>query len=219
MPAHDPAQSPPPAQLDDDFDIAAMPLPAASLLRNLSQTMRRLGGTLVDQELWCLGGDARQGRGNPLVAYGFCRERSPTNVRGSTAYRFEHDGKELVVWGWGMAYAEKGVGAIFIRRNVFDPLMLSGDTIPHLHHPHGFIPLLARNQLTDITNGIHLLRGLSKEFARYERWVQSHEKWGAEYREQRVNERIHGRGDGAEAVAHVPAGKMEVAWGLLAQVM
>jgi hypothetical protein len=219
MPAPDPAQSPPPAQLDDDFDIAAMPLPAASLLQNLSPTLRQLGGTLVDQELWCLGGDARQGRDNPLIAYGFCREASPTNVRGSTAYRFEHNGKELVVWGWGMAYAEKGVGAIFIRRNVFDPLMLCVDTIPHLHHPQGFVSLLSRNRIPDFANGHHLLRGLANEFARYEGWVQSNERWGTEYREQRVNERIHGRGDSSGAVAHVPAAKMEVAWSLLGRVM
>jgi hypothetical protein len=79
-----------------------------------------------------------------------------------------------------MAYAEKGVGAIFIRRNVFDPLILSADTIPHLHHPQGFVSLLSRNRIPDFANGHHLLRGLANEFARYEGWVQSNERWGTE---------------------------------------
>lgn len=219
MPSPDPAHSPPPAQLDDDFDIVATPLPAASLLRHLTPTMRQLGATLVDQELWCLGGDARQGRQGPLIEYGFTRERSPSNAPGSTAYRLEHDGRELVVWGWGMAYAEKGVGAIFIRRSVFDPLILSDDKIPHIHHPAGFVPLLVHNRPPAVSVGRFLLSGLAEEFSRYEGWIQSDSRWGAEYREKRVGARIHGRGDGGGAIAYVPAEKLATAWDLLRRVV
>lgn len=191
MPAPDPSRPRERTPGDDDFDLARLPANRFTLLKHLPEEIRKLGATLVEQELWCLGGDVRQHPHNLLKDYGFTREPSQPGVVGSTAYRLEGDGSELALWGWGLGYAEKGVGAIFVRRHDFNPLRLSIDTMPHVNHPSGLEPFLVRSASPDQVAGLRLLGGLCEKLEAYERWVV--ETKGEPYRAQRVFQRhTHG---------------------------
>ena len=48
--------------------------------------VRKIGTTLLDQQLWCWGQDIRRTEGNALLAYGFTKHRPLEGKHGSTAY-------------------------------------------------------------------------------------------------------------------------------------
>lgn len=189
MPAPDQSRPRQATPGDDDFDLARLPANRFSLLKHLPEGIRALGAALVEQELWCLGGDVRQQPHNLLKEYGFTREPARPGVTGSTAYRLERDGVELAVWGWGIGYAEKGVGAIFVRRHDFNPLLLSIDTLPHVNHPSGLESVLVRSGTLDRVRGLGLLGGLCGQLEAYEQWVAATK--GHPFRAERVFQRHH----------------------------
>lgn len=213
MPTHEPTpeQNAPHAPQpeigpNDDFDLSQLPSRPTNLTRGLTPTLVSLATILVEQELWCIGGDIRVHKNIPLT-YGFERAR-PGEHPGSSAYHLVEGDTELVLWGWGIAYSEQDTGAIFIRRAEFDPLILASDTIPSVNHPSGIEPLIRPGYPRDPGAAYHLVANLCATLKQYEAWIA--ETYGEPFREARVT--AHPNHDNGP---YVPAASMARGWGLL----
>lgn len=194
---------------NDDFEIDRSTIPRGSSVfvgGRVPSWVSAFGEVLIDQELWCLGGDARQRHNNPLREFGFQRERSPVGIEGSTAYRRSSGSSELVVWGWGIGYAEREQGGLFVPRHCFDPLLLTTDKIPLINQPQPLEPLLAPPFSGSVERTLLLFADLCDCLSRYESWIA--ESRGEAYRQERVRhpERLG---------SFVPPAAMARAWSLL----
>lgn len=94
----------------------------------LPSKLRRLGVTLLDQQMWCWGQDVRRTEGNLLLAYGFTRHRDPDCPRSSYMLTPSPD-CQIALWGFGMFYGDAQIGGIFLKRYEFRPKLA---TVPHL---------------------------------------------------------------------------------------
>ena len=84
--------------------------------------VRKIGTTLLDQQLWCWGQDIRRAEGNALLAYGFTKHRPPEGKHGTTAYEWRSSGRSRVVlWGFGFFYGDGDRGGLFLQRYKFAP--------------------------------------------------------------------------------------------------
>ncbi len=194
---------------NDDFELdrSTIPLGSSCLVGGrLPSWVSAFGEVLIDQELWCLGGDTRQRHDNPLSEFGFQRERAPVGIEGSTAYRLNSGSSELVVWGWGIGYAERELGGLFVPRHHFDPLLLTTDRIPLINHPQPLEPLLALPFTGSVERTLLLFSNLCDCLRGYESWIA--ESRGEAYRVERVRhpERLG---------SFVPPAAMARAWSLL----
>jgi len=139
----------------------------------LPSAQRRRAETLLDQQFWCWGQDIRHPGGNLLLDYGFDRRRPPAGQRGSSAYTLSPaPGRTLVLWGFGLSYADAGVGALFLPRYGFAPRV--GDAagapstawalehLPPLHVPTG---------RGERERAARVLTALTGWVAAYEEWV------------------------------------------------
>jgi hypothetical protein len=148
----------------------------------IPEDVQMLGTALLHQQMWCWGYDIRRSEGNVLSHYGFTRQRAPVDVRGSSVYTLHGDcGRRIMLWGFGLLYAQVGTGSLFLRRYAFAPhLTASPDVFTTVwspeHLPALNVPLtleeaqLAQSLLTDALHWI----------SRYEQWIQ--EQYGSEYR-------------------------------------
>ena len=95
--------------------------------------LRRSGESLMQQQCWCWGCDARgsdaQGE-NALLRAGFSRRRPPAGAHGSSTYFLHSENCSIALWAFGMSYRE-GERAIFIQRFSFAPRVVA-DEIPHI---------------------------------------------------------------------------------------
>lgn len=63
---------------------------------------RKYATILLDQQLWCFGCDIRRTAGNLLLEYGFERKRPPISQKGSSCYSLNWQGKQILLWGFGI---------------------------------------------------------------------------------------------------------------------
>ena len=90
--------------------------------------VRKIGTTLLDQQLWCWGQDIRRAEGNALLAYGFTKHRPPEGKHGSTAYEWRGSGSSRVIlWGFGFFYGDGDRGGLFLQRYKFAPKQTASD--------------------------------------------------------------------------------------------
>jgi hypothetical protein len=145
---------------------------------------RKIGTALFDQQMWCWGQDIRRPEGNLLVAYGLTRQRPPETIKGSSAYAWSGpETQQLMLWGFGLAYIQVGVGGLFLKRFGFTPRLFTSvdllnplwtlDQLPRTRFPRTF----AEGQQTQ-TLFVALLHWIS----RYEQWIQ--ETCGCAYRQR-----------------------------------
>ena len=88
--------------------------------------VRKIGTTLLDQQLWCWGQDVRRAEGNALLTYGFTKHRPPEGKHGSTAYEWRGAGRSRVIlWGFGFFYGDGGRGGLFLQRYKFAPKQIA----------------------------------------------------------------------------------------------
>lgn len=146
--------------------------------------VRKIGTTLLDQQLWCWGQDIRRAEGNALLAYGFTRHRVPEGKHGSPAYEWRGSGRSRVIlWGFGFFYGDGDRGGLFLQRYKFAPKQTAAvdfslpiwkpEQLPELTHPRGVEAWCCVFGL--LTQGLAWIGD-------YERWIIS--EYGLDYRQQ-----------------------------------
>ena len=94
--------------------------------------VKKRGAALLEQQMWCWGQDIRCPEENLLLRYGFTRVRSPEGISGSSASMLpQDDDHTMTLWGFGLFYAQRSIGGIFIRCVL--PSHLFSLTIRHSH--------------------------------------------------------------------------------------
>ena len=87
--------------------------------------VRKIGTTLLDQQLWCWGQDIRRAEGNALLAYRFTKHRAPEGKPGSTAYEWRGSGRSRVIlWGFGLFYGDGDHRSHMIQKTERNPTHL-----------------------------------------------------------------------------------------------
>lgn len=153
-------------------------------LPRLPLETRKVGTALFDQQMWCWGQDIQCPEGNLLLAYGLTRQRPPETIKGSSAYQWNNTGtQQVMLWGFGMAYIEVGVGGMFLKRFGFTPRLLA--TVDPLNQIWG-LDQLPRTRLPRTFEEGQKTQAL---FAALLRWISVYEQWiqetcGCEYRQR-----------------------------------
>ena len=146
--------------------------------------VRKIGTTLLDQQLWCWGQDIRRAEGNALLAYGFTKHRAPEGKHGSPAYEWRGSGRSRVIlWGFGFFYGDGDRGGLFLQRYKFAPKQTAAVDFS--------LPVWKPEQLPELTQprdveAWHrvfslLTQGLAW-IGDYERWIIS--EYGLDYRQR-----------------------------------
>ena len=71
------------------------------------QTVRRFGGRMMEQQVWCWGRDIEHSDGNLLIDFGFERHRDRGVDDRSTCYRMDCDRLHVSLWGFGMFFGNR----------------------------------------------------------------------------------------------------------------
>lgn len=134
---------------------------------------RRLGEKLMHHQCWFFGRDIWHPNGNLLIKYGFERFGVPEGAKGGNAYRrVTDDGREMIVWGFGMFLGDRDRGGVFLKRYDFRPFLMRqasirlplwrAEDLP-FHHP-------PRTE-TDRAFGARMTAQLIAEILEYEKWI------------------------------------------------
>jgi len=135
--------------------------------------VKKRGAALLEQQMWCWGQDIRCPEENLLLRYGFTRVRPPEGISGSSAYMLHQDDDHtMTLWGFGLFYAQRSIGGIFIRRFAFTPLLThhtqlspmvwSPEDIPELHLPR---------KEQEYHTAYRLLEPMLLWMSTYEQWI------------------------------------------------
>ena len=101
------------------------------------QTVRRFGGKLMEQQVWCWGQDVERPDGNLLIEYGFHRYRDRETEDRSTCYRLDQDRLHVALWGFGMFFGRRELGGIYLDRFDFCPKWAPVEALSlAIHWPH-----------------------------------------------------------------------------------
>lgn len=168
-----PHHHPEPQHTPSLSDLAhPLPTPSTTQALGLPPAIRALGDATLEKQLWCLGQDIRRPEGNLMMEYGFERNRPGTNVMGSSAYSLNDGTTQVVVWGWGIAIAEAGKGALWIRRNNFDPQWSPIEEIPStVFRPEDLPRSMVPSTPEEEGHALHLFQTLCSTLAKYETWI------------------------------------------------
>jgi hypothetical protein len=143
----------------------------------LPRETRRLGVTLLDQQLWCWGQDVRC-QPNLLVAHGFDKAPPPPGTPGPSAYHLTLDeGRWVTLWAFGIGYGDPAYGGLFLARYGFAPRLLPDGTPPRQVWKQAQLGARLAGTEAACAAKRQLLAGALTWVAGYERWVrvQGHE--------------------------------------------
>ena len=168
----------------------------------MPQPVRRFGGKLMEQQVWCWGRDAEYPDRNLLMDFGFERHRDRSTEDRSTCYRLDLDELHVALWGFGMFFGRRDLGGLYLGRFDFCPKWAPVESIAlAIHWPHE-LPVFSRPQGKQQW---HRARKLWKSsllwMAEYEAWVRS--TIGVAYRRECVETWLR---------PFVRAEKMATAW-------
>lgn len=165
-PSNQPAPEPIP------LNTALPSLQPTSSVLDLSPSVRALGLAAIERQLWCLGQDIRRPEGNLLIEYGFERNRPGVSVMGSSAYSLDDGSTQLTVWGWGIAIAKEGQGALWIRRNNFEPQWSPIEKMPStVFRPEDLPRSVAPSTTIEEAGALELFHALCDTLTKYETWI------------------------------------------------
>ena len=140
----------------------------------LPRTIRRFGGRLMEQQVWCWGRDVEHLDGNLLIDFGFKRYRDRETEDRSTCYRLDQDRLHVALWGFGMFFGSREWGGLYLDRFEFCPRWAPVEALSLAIHWPEELPTFARPR------GHlqwHCARKLLKSsllwIAKYETWVRS----------------------------------------------
>jgi hypothetical protein len=146
--------------------------------------VRKMATALLDQQMWCWGQDIRRPEGNLLLAYGLTRQHPPETIKGSSRYHWsESESDQVVLWGFGIAYIQAGVGGVFLKRFGFSPRWFT--TVDPLNQvwtldqlPRMRLPRTSEERQKTQT----LFEALLHWISTYEQWIK--ETCGCAYRQR-----------------------------------
>lgn len=144
--------------------------------------LHRRSVLLFDQQCWCWGRDIAHPEGNLFLRLGMCQFRPAHGEGTHTAYtgRVADDGV-VWLWGFGLLYWLPDYGGLFLRRNRFEPLLVSEPLDGPVHQPERLGPMVRPQTARQKAAAVTLLRHAAGWMANYEHWVA--ETFGSRYRE------------------------------------
>ncbi|MEM7342800.1 MAG: hypothetical protein AAF485_01025 [Chloroflexota bacterium] len=150
----------------------------------LPGNLRRLGETLLDQQLWCWGQDVRRPEGNLLLAYGFTRHRT-ADVRRSSYILTPSPACQIALWGFGFFYGDIQMGGLFLKRYQFRPKLAAAPQLSSHCINQAEAPATRQPRTPDeATQACFLSAAALHWISQYEQWVQT--VAGFDYRQQSV---------------------------------
>jgi hypothetical protein len=145
--------------------------------------IQQLGTAFLHQQFWCWGYDIRHAEGNLLRHYGFACQRPPDQTTGSSLYSLHlPEGKIIALWGFGVWYAQAGVGSLFLQRYSFAPRLATTIEPPSIWTPTHLPMLSLPSTLEEGRIAQLLLCTLLHWIRSYEEWIQERRGW--DYRQQ-----------------------------------
>jgi hypothetical protein len=138
--------------------------------------------------MWCLGQDISRAPTNELIEYGFSKEPPPNGMDASSRYVLEEreTGREVRLWGFGIVYAEGGVGSLYLERRKFAPRLLPNRSLGTDVWRASEMPKCRKPRAeSETTAAWRLLAGVCAWFSDYEAWIRR--EFGEEYRRRCVS--------------------------------
>lgn len=173
----------------------------------MPQPVRRFGGKLMEQQLWCWGRDVEHPNGNLLIKFGFERHRDCNTEDRSTCYRLDQDQLHVSLWGFGMFFGQRELGGIYLNRFDFCPYWAPIESISLAIHWPDELPVFARpNGKSQWQRARKVWKSCLLWIAQYETWVRSNV--GTAYRRECVEDWLR---------PFVRAEKMSAAWRFLSR--
>jgi hypothetical protein len=173
----------------------------------MPRPVRRFGGKLMEQQVWCWGRDVEYTDGNLLMRFGFERYRDRGTADRSTCYRLDKDRLHVSLWGFGMFFGRRDWGGLYLHRFDFCPQWAPVESLSLAIHWPDELPGFARPRGRAQWERAHKLWKASLLWiASYEAWVRA--TVGLAYRRECV---------ATWARPFVRAEKIEAAWRLLSR--
>ncbi len=140
----------------------------------MPQPIRRFGGRLMEQQVWCWGRDVEHPDGNLLVDFGFERHRERCTDDPSTCYRLDQDQLHVSLWGFGMFFGLRELGGLYLDRFDFCPEWAPVEALSLAIHWPDELPVFARPQgKSQWQRARQLWKSTLLWIANYESWVRS----------------------------------------------
>lgn len=166
----------------------------------ISAKTRKLGRSLLDQQMWCWGQDVRRPEGNLLLAYGFTRYHCFEAKRSSYLLAPTPD-CQIALWGFGMFYGDAPMGGLFLKRYEFQPKLTASAHLPSSCIAQAEAPPAHKPRTPDEAARTRNLAAAAL------RWISHYEQWialnvGVNYRQHCIDKwRQSKQSVPAEAVA------------------
>ena len=173
----------------------------------LPRPVRRFGGKLMEQQVWCWGRDVEYDDGNLLMRFGFERHRDHSDANRSTCYRLDQEGLHVCLWGFGMFFGRREFGGLYLDRFNFCPQWAPVESLSLAIHWPCDLPPFARPQgQPQWQRARELWTSLLAWVSEYEAWVN--DQVGLPYRCECVDTWLR---------PFVRAEKMSAAWRYLSR--
>ncbi len=173
----------------------------------MPRPVRRFGGKLMEQQVWCWGRDIEHPNGNLLMRFGFQQHRDCSPDDRSTCYRLDQNHLHVSLWGFGMFFGRRDLGGLYLDRFHFCPKWAPVESLSLAIHWPGELPVFARPQgRSQWQRARKLWKSLLLWMANYESWVRS--TVGLTYRRECVEIWLR---------PFVRAEKMSAAWRFLSR--
>lgn len=126
---------------------------------------------LLHQQMWLFGQDIVCPKGNLLYRHQFSHQRPET--RGGSMYTLQEEGRQIVLWGWGIWYGKTGIGAIFVNRFRARPRFSAESHLTQPIHVETALPPLQYRARTKAQAEVvrQMWAELLLWLAKYEAWV------------------------------------------------
>ena len=140
----------------------------------MPRSVRRFGGRLMEQQVWCWGRDVQHPDGNLLVGFGFERHRDRCTDDPSTCYRLDRDQLHVCLWDFGMFFGLRELGGLYLDRFDFCPEWAPVEALSLAIHWPDELPVFARPQgKSQWQRARQLWKSTLLWIANYESWVRS----------------------------------------------
>ncbi len=152
----------------------------------MPRPVRRFGGKLMEQQVWCWGRDVEYPDGNLLMRFGFQRHRDRSTDDRSTCYRLDREDLHVALWGFGMFFGSRDFGGIYLNRFDFCPQWAPVESLSLAIHWPDELPVFARPRgKSQWQRARKLWKSSLLWMANYETWV--HSTVGLAYRRECVD--------------------------------
>lgn len=126
---------------------------------------------LLHQQMWLFGRDILCPEGNLLYRYQFTHK--PADIRGGSMYTQWEEGRQIVLWGWGIWFGQAEEGSIFVNRYKAKPQFTAIPSLDQaIHRPEALPRMVYRvNEKAEARTMRQLWSDLLLWLAKYEAWV------------------------------------------------